>query len=121
MGEGAVGRAPVDNDRQGVHAIPYGATSWGTHHTATTTEPIQNPPTHHASTTAVFRHGMARFTGGHARCRAEHLAYSGEPLSRTRHWSRRPTAFAPLRLSGAAHRQRSASKEEGRHEADVRR
>src|SRR5262245_22802110 len=83
MGEGAVGRAPVDNDRQGVHAIPYGATSWGTHHTATTTEPIQNPPTHHASTTAVFRHGMARFTGGHARCRAEHLAYSGEPLSRT--------------------------------------
>jgi hypothetical protein len=31
--------------------------------------------------------------------------------SRTRHWSRRPIAFAPasLRLSGAAHRARSAS------------
>ena len=29
----------------------------------------------------------------------------------TRHWSRRPTAFASLRLSGAAHRQRSAARE----------
>ena len=53
-------------------------------HTATTTEPIQDPPTHHASPGAVFRHGMARFTGGHARCRTEHLACSGEPLSRTK-------------------------------------
>src|SRR5262249_17427496 len=108
MGEGAVGRAPVAYDRQGVHAIPYGATSWGTHHTATTTEPIQNPPTHNECTTAVFRHGMARFTGGHARCRAEHLAYSGEPLSRTRHWSRRLSASAALPLPAAPDAGRSA-------------
>src|SRR4029434_3692470 len=88
MEDGAAGRTPVDDDRQGVHAIPYGATSWGAHYTATTTEPTQDPPTHHASAAAVFRHGMARFTGGHPRCRAEHLACSGEPLSRTRAWSR---------------------------------
>jgi hypothetical protein len=32
----------------------------------------------------------------------------GAPRGRTRQWSRRPTAFAPLRLPGAAYRWRSA-------------
>jgi hypothetical protein len=70
--------------------------------------PVPGGRGHQVEAQVEARRGVANEGAGSKELKYLSAAHGDVP-SRTRHWSRRPTAYAALQLPGAAHRGRSAS------------